>query len=129
ISPGVWLPFSLTSTIYDERELVHGKKVVNNTTKFSLEKAELDPKYDIALFREIKFPDGTPIYELKDNKVVASYYQGGRAGKKGASAWLAWVWWALVGALLIGAVAGGVRIRRAHRRMRVAGAPGVGLTH
>ena len=52
--------------------------MVENATELTFQKAELDPKYDISLFRDIKIPDGMPVYVVRDGKIVQRYIQGGR---------------------------------------------------
>lgn len=111
VSPGVWLPYRLTGIVYDELEIHAGRKTVNNTTEFKVETAQLDPKYDVSLFRDIPIPDGTPVYEVKNDKVTSSYIKGGVAALKKPSRFGWWAW-ALIAGLVSALVTAGVYFRR-----------------
>jgi hypothetical protein len=79
IAPGVWFPFRVVYDVYDVRlERETGKRQVQNRHVYTFGKAELDPHYDISLFRDIPFPDGTSVYHVENGKIVRKYIQGGR---------------------------------------------------
>ena len=112
IGPGIWLPFKYSITVYDERTIKEENKlVVSNRREARIEKAELDPHYDLSLFRDIPMPEHAAVYELTGGKITRSYEIGGEsppqtgrsklwlmlfAGSVGASvalgAWLAKRW-------------------------------------
>lgn len=78
LAPGVWFPFVSTIAVYDRGSLRDdGKYVVGSSEELVVEKAMLDPQYDISFFRDIQFPDGTPVYEIEQEEIVKSYVQGG----------------------------------------------------
>src|SRR5262249_54377885 len=52
------------------------KQVVGNTQESTLTKVDLNPHYDISLFRDIPIPDGTLVYEVKDGEIINQYKQG-----------------------------------------------------
>ena len=77
IEPGVWLPFDRAVTVYDSDKIREEKKqVFRNGDETRIEKANLHPQYDLSLFRDVPFPDGSIVYEMKDGKVIKSYKQG-----------------------------------------------------
>jgi hypothetical protein len=53
IKPGVWLPYRLTRTVFDETKLPGGRQIVINTTETTIDKAILGPKLDKEFFREL----------------------------------------------------------------------------
>lgn len=57
ISPGVWFPMRASLVVYDKLWFNEDHKlVVNNSEEYVVEKAVLDPRYDISLFRDIPIP-------------------------------------------------------------------------
>jgi hypothetical protein len=53
IKPGVWLPYRLTLTVFDETKVRSGRLIVINTTETTIDKAILGPKLDKEFFREL----------------------------------------------------------------------------
>ncbi len=99
-APGVWLPFHNSIVVYDEMKVAQNKVAVANTRETTLTKVDLNPRYDISLFRDIPIPDGTLVYEVKDGKIFNKYTQG----EETSPHWTArkpWRWWWLVG-LIVG---------------------------
>lgn len=76
IATAVWFPFRLVKVAYDEIEVPKGRKVEKLRDVATVTKAELDPHYDDFLFRDIPFPDGMTVHEIKDGKVLNSYIAG-----------------------------------------------------
>lgn len=74
IESGVWYPFQAVYTLYDAASLRENHEaVVSARTVHTIEKADLDPDYPVSLFRDIEFPDGTPVYEIENGEIVNSY--------------------------------------------------------
>ena len=79
ISPGVWFPFRVIRDNNMPRiDPEIGKRKVANREVLTFQKAELDPHYDISLFRDIPFPDGAFVYEIENDKIVRKYVKGGQ---------------------------------------------------
>ena len=79
IKLGVWFPFRSTMTVLDEVELLDRKKpVVGWRREWVVNEVALNPKFGIDFFRDVKFPDGAPVYRVSvgDQKITASYVQG-----------------------------------------------------
>jgi hypothetical protein len=76
VAPGVWLPYRRSIRVNDGLRAAKGERFLGNTEEAFLEKLNLDPQYDISLFRDIPFPDGTIVYEVKDGRIIKSYQQG-----------------------------------------------------
>lgn len=78
IEPDLWLPFEIVSVAYDPEKAKRDKQLVTwNTTHYFVEHVDLHPNYDISLFRDIPFPDGTLVYEIgEDLEIVKGYVQG-----------------------------------------------------
>lgn len=77
ISPGIWFPFRATLDCYDVYHYNLSKIVrIGNKDEIFVKKAELNPNYDISLFRNINFPNGTTVYVIKDGEIVRSYIEG-----------------------------------------------------
>ena len=52
------------------------KKQIVFTSVIQVDKAELDPNYDISLFRDIKIPKGMAVYHIRNDEIVKSYVEG-----------------------------------------------------
>jgi len=78
IEDGVWLPFSYKYVVY-HLETIHEDHVVDNVKYTSIKKASLDPNYPMSLFQDIRFPDGIPVYVVKNGESVESNRQGNEA--------------------------------------------------
>jgi hypothetical protein len=106
ISPGVWLPFHRSTVTYSEKNLAANKLIAINTNDVTLTKIDLNPHYDISLFRDIPFPNGTKVYEVKDGKILNSYTEGEKAATQSVSGAWRWWWW-LIGLFVACVVARG----------------------
>jgi hypothetical protein len=117
IAPGVWLPFQQSIVVYDTEKLPENKLVVENTKEATLTHVDLNPHYDISLFRDIPIPDGTLVYEVKDDKIINSYKQGEETNPHWTPS-RSWLWlWVLAGGLVLLSFAGWAAYRwrrRAH---------------
>src|SRR5690606_32969754 len=77
-SPGVWFPFRATILVYDTSFMREdGKHIVGSSETFIVERASLQPQYDIGFFQNVEFPNGTAVYEIEQGEIVKSYVQGG----------------------------------------------------
>jgi hypothetical protein len=103
IAPGIWLPFQRTTITYTDYKLGKNKVVVNNIRETTLTKVDLNPRYDISLFRDIPIPDGTRVYEVKDDRIINEYNQGERTSPhwQPRRPWWRWLVAPFVGLLLI----------------------------
>jgi hypothetical protein len=110
IRSGLWLPFEYSVMVYDERTIkLENKLVVSNATQGWIEKAELDPHYDVSFFRDIPMPASAAVYELKDGKITKSYTIGANKGlPRSGSRWR----WLICGSLLVCLVAAWFSMRR-----------------
>src|SRR6202035_1152500 len=62
-----------------EVELLDRKKpVVAWRREWLVSEVDLNPKISVDFFRDVKFPDGTPVYRVSqsEQKITASYVQG-----------------------------------------------------
>ena len=77
IAPGIWLPFSVEITIYSQLAARQNRLVVDQRKSFEVESASLTPDYDISLFRDIPFPDGSLVYNVNaEGEITGSYQKG-----------------------------------------------------
>jgi hypothetical protein len=77
VAPGIWFPFRCKVDVLDQRELRRRKRaVVADTEEWVVSEASVNPKHDVSFFRDVSFPDGTPVYEITDHKITRSYIQG-----------------------------------------------------
>jgi hypothetical protein len=114
IKPGLWLPNRQKLTVYDQWESKPGKMVVDNTTTIQLEKVVLDPKYPISFFKDIPFPKGTQVIEIKAGEPNKSYIVGRPANEeRDATEGSGWTYFVLLSCLIF-ALLGALMIYR-HR--------------
>lgn len=77
IKPGIWFPMAATCTRYDPFALQRdGTQRLQWRSEHTVKEVSLDPKHDIAFFRDVKFPDGTAVYEVDNGKITKSYRVG-----------------------------------------------------
>lgn len=74
IAPGVWFPWHMVYTLHVPEKVRQGQIVVHETTEYTTDKAELSPRYEISLFRNIPFPDGVRVYEVRNGEIVNKYW-------------------------------------------------------
>jgi hypothetical protein len=73
IAPGIWFPLHLKTIVYEPTELYdYGREVVQNRRELRVTHVDPNPKYDISLFREIRFPPGIPVYTVRDGKIIGT---------------------------------------------------------
>jgi hypothetical protein len=116
IAPGVWLPFHRATVIYSEMKLSEGKMVLGNKTDVTLTMVNLEPNYDMSLFRDIPFPDGAHVYEYKDGKMINQYKQGEVGSSSSQAKGWRWLW--VVGPSLALTLIGFWLACRRHARVR-----------
>jgi hypothetical protein len=51
---GIWLPYHMTKTVYDEFEARSGQKLISNTTISTVTNAKLEPHLERAFFQDVK---------------------------------------------------------------------------
>lgn len=96
ISKGVWFPmvahFAAHDELYLQRE---GTQRLQWREDYIVEEASLEPKYDLAYFRDVDFPDGTAMYEVENGEIKRSWRQGAPEAPEGPTASEASQWWLL----------------------------------
>ena len=116
IAPGVWFPFRVKVTVFDELKLTTGESVVSNVYEYPFSTAELDPRYPKSLFSDVRFPKGTPVYEVQDGKIIRSWVEGERGEL--ISAGPVKRWWLIAFNIVAGTLAAGWLVRRFWRGRR-----------
>jgi hypothetical protein len=79
IAPGLWYPRSATTTVFDRRSLLDDRRQVTSwTEEFRINKVDASPQHDVHFFRNVVFPNGTPVYEINErDEITRSYVAGG----------------------------------------------------
>jgi hypothetical protein len=71
IKPGVWFPFSIRVTAYNQYALKSlEKREVQWRERYDVQKVSLSPKYERDFFSSLFIPEGTEVEEVKDGKTV-----------------------------------------------------------
>lgn len=79
IKPGIWFPFKAEYTAYNKLAIQQsGNQELQWRNLYTVERVDLDPKYDREFFAKVEFPIGTAMYEVKRGKIVRSWRQGDR---------------------------------------------------
>lgn len=77
VAPGVWHPFLCVIRFYDHIDFKLNHKYSHVfESRYEFLNVDLDPHYPDSLFRDVKIPDGLPVYVLKGGEIVDSYVQG-----------------------------------------------------
>jgi len=107
LKPGIWIPqvadLTAFDTTVDERQsrepIADRGPKLRWKREFVLERAELNPTYSKAFFRDITFPKGAAVYEVSfDNKITRSYFVGAPGTlSKGSSAGRTRLWLLVAG--------------------------------
>jgi len=116
-SPGIWYPKRIRSIAY-EKELIKtaGKQQLRWRRDFVVEQVTLNPNYGVSFFRNLAFPDGTAVYEVRNDKITRGYRVGAPAGPSPSG--VASRWW-LVGSSMVLVVLISIIAIRRYRRSRV----------
>ncbi len=88
VEPGIWFPKRVIITTLDQRSLYfRGARVHNWTCEWLTEAVSLQPEFDISFFRDVEFPEGTIVYEVKGNQITRGYQEGapGAAAPQGGA--------------------------------------------
>jgi len=81
LGPGIWVPTHVQVTRYVSPFLKRMKKQIPHWRRECvIQEVSLNPHYPRSFFQDIQFPDGTPVYEIVDGKIVRSYVKGKRRG-------------------------------------------------
>jgi hypothetical protein len=74
VEPGVWFPAKAEFRAFDR--FVADKQVLKWRRIYTLESISLKPDHPKSFFQSVIFPEGTLVYEFKDNKELRSYRVG-----------------------------------------------------
>jgi hypothetical protein len=119
LAPGVWYPFRSTILQYDQYAYAEDRKLVLvSSEEYTAEKVELDPHYDLGLFRDIPIPNGMVVYEIHDGQVTKGYVQGGKPKPEAEKNRLWLILAAGLVAVLIGVVSSRKRLYALTQRFR-----------
>lgn len=116
VAPGVWVPFRRTAEVYSDTKLRENQAVVANTRGAILTQVDLNPHYDLSLFRDIPIPDGTRVYEVQDGNIIGEYVQGEETRSRWKAARRPWWWWLAAPLAGLAVVSGWAVYRRRTRR-------------
>ncbi len=72
VAPGVWFPTKITASDSQFQPQLPGKKVVSKRTETFVEKVDLAPHYEAAVFHDITIPADLPVFTIKDRALVGS---------------------------------------------------------
>lgn len=71
VEPGIWCAKTYEINVNYETAAGRGELVRSNQSTFRVEKADLHPDYSIELFRNIKMPDGTVVFNIAANNEIS----------------------------------------------------------
>jgi hypothetical protein len=126
IKPGVWFPSEAEVTAYNKfRIQQEGRRELQWKERYTVERAELDPKYDREFFSKVDFPDGTAVYRVENGEVVQAWRQGAPEAPGGPTAHKAVTRWLLGIGVTVALVlaAAFVMSRKSHAVKAAAGGP------
>jgi hypothetical protein len=87
IKPGVWFPSDVEVTAYNKFKIQReGRRELQWKERYTVERAELDPKYDREFFANVDFPDGTAVYKVENGEIVQAWRQGAPEAPGGPTA-------------------------------------------
>jgi len=72
VAPGLCFPKKFTVVDYDPEAAAQHKQVVGSRTETIVDRLDLAPRHDAAFFHDVKFPDGLPVFTIKDRALVGS---------------------------------------------------------
>jgi hypothetical protein len=76
IKPGIWFPFSVRVTAYNQYALKSLEtRELQWRERYTVQKVSLSPKYDRSFFGGPVIPEGTEVEEIKDGKLVRRFRQ------------------------------------------------------
>lgn len=96
IEPGVWVPFQTRYTRWNTNVLrAEGKQIPGWINELKVESLSHKPDHPVEFFRELKFADGTWVYEYAGGKKVRAYIVGEpeEAAEPSATPWYSRIPW------------------------------------
>ena len=119
IKAGMWYPIKAHCIAYDKFLIQQQRKQkVLWRRDYATQEVSLDPKYDVAFFRDVAFPNGMAVYEVKAGKITRSYRIGTPATEGDITEGVCRRWW-LAGTTTALVVLVGVFVMRRYRRYRI----------
>jgi hypothetical protein len=77
IKRGVWFPSEVEVTAFNKFKIQqNGRRELQWREPYTIERVDLDPKYDRAFFAKVDFPAGTAVYEVEKGEILRSWRQG-----------------------------------------------------
>jgi hypothetical protein len=76
LQPGVWFPMKAVHVRYDSGDIQSGKKMVTWHETYKVDQVSLAADYDDNYFKDVEFPVGTEVAEVRDRKVIRRYHEG-----------------------------------------------------
>ncbi|PQO28412.1 hypothetical protein C5Y96_16120 [Blastopirellula marina] len=64
VEPGMWFPVGASSEINDAFALKQGRKISKISQTYKVSDVDLNPTYPESYFQDVKFPDGTMVYDV-----------------------------------------------------------------
>ena len=123
VKPGIWFPLVAEVIAYNPFALQkEGKQEPQWRENYAVAEVALNPDYPADYFQAVKFPDGTPVYEVVNGEISRSYTQGAPAAPgERAESWLARWWLLLLNVIVFGLlIVGGTLLRRRRSQATVA---------
>ena len=79
VEPGIWFPMQAELVAYNPVQMhlrPEAEPMIQSIHEIQAENISLTPDFDDSYFSSITIPDGTAVYEVKDQRITRSYRQG-----------------------------------------------------
>lgn len=82
VAQRIYYPRAAAIEVNDEQLLRQGKTSVSNSESYQFREFVLDPHHPLEFFKDaVSIPDGMPVYEIINGKIVKSYKAGAANGQ------------------------------------------------
>lgn len=79
VEPGIWFPMRSELVAYNPVQMnlrPEAEPMIQSIREIQAENISLTPDFDDSYFSSITIPDGTAVYEVKDQRITRSYRKG-----------------------------------------------------
>ena len=117
LKPGIWFPLGIRVTVFDMLKVQReGKHVPIWQEDYVAQEVSLEPKYDVAFFRDLEFAAGTAVYEVNASGDITSSYRKGAPESPGGPERSSTRWLLVIVSIVLIVLFGGLVVIRRKRR-------------
>ena len=117
LKPSIWFPLEVRVTAFDKFKVQReGKHEPIWQQDCTVQEVSLEPKHDVAFFRDLEFADGTAVYEVNASGDITRSYRKGAPESPGGPERSSVRWLLAIGSIVLIILLGSLAVVRRMRR-------------